>query len=72
MTPHLKRWITGAIAVPILFGIIAYGPEIAFAVLIIAASLAGMLEYNRMAFGEGISREKIQTMAIAFVILLTA
>ncbi|MBU2228506.1 MAG: phosphatidate cytidylyltransferase [Proteobacteria bacterium] len=72
MTPHLKRWITGAIAVPILFGIIAYGSEIAFAVLIIAASLAGMLEYNRMAFGEGISREKIQTMAIAFVILLTA
>ena len=72
MTPHLKRWITGAIAVPILFGIIAYGPEIAFAVLIIAASLAGMLEYNRMAFGEGISREKIQTMAIAFIILLTA
>lgn len=72
MTPHLKRWITGTIAVPILFGIIAYGSEIAFAVLIIAASLAGMLEYNRMVFGEGISREKIQTTAIALVILLTA
>ena len=27
MTPHLKRWITGIIAVPILFGIIAYGGE---------------------------------------------
>ena len=72
MTPHLKRWITGAIAVPLLFGIIAYGSENAFAVLIIAVSLAGMLEYNRMAFGERISREKVQTTAIALVILLTA
>jgi len=72
MTPHLKRWITGAIAVPIIFGIIAYGSETTFAVLIIAASLAGMLEYNRMAFGKGISREKILTMAITLVIMLGA
>lgn len=72
MTPHLKRWITAIIAVPILFGIIAYGGEEAFAVLIIFASLAGMDEYNRMAFGRGLSLEKVETMVIAFLILLAA
>ena len=25
MNPHSKRWITGVVAVPILFAIIAYG-----------------------------------------------
>ena len=72
MTPHLKRWITGIIAVPILFGIIAYGGEEAFAVLIVFASLAGMDEYNRMAFGRGFTLEKVETMVIALFILLAA
>src|SRR4030042_4732352 len=72
MTPHVKRWITGVIAVPILFGIIVYGSEVVFAVLIIAISLAGMQEYNQMAFGAGMPGEKAQTMVIALLILLTA
>jgi phosphatidate cytidylyltransferase len=72
MTPHLKRWITGIVAVPLLFGIIAYGGEKAFAVLIIFVSLAGMAEYNRMAFGRGLTLEKAETMVIALFILLAA
>ena len=72
MTPHLKRWITGIIAVPLLFGIIAYGGVEAFAVLIIFASLAGMEEYNRMAFGRGLNLEKVETLVIALFILLAA
>lgn len=72
MTPHMKRWITGIIAIPILFGIIAYGGQEAFAVLIIVASLAGMQEYNRMAFGQGLSLEKMETLIIALFILLTS
>jgi phosphatidate cytidylyltransferase len=72
MTPHSKRWITGVIAVPILFCIIVYGGEEAFAVLIIFASLAGMDEYNRMAFGRGYTLEKAETMLIALFILLAA
>ena len=70
MTPHMKRWITGIIAIPILFGIIAYGGKEAFAVLIIVASLAGMQEYNRMAFGQGLSLEMMETLIIALLILL--
>ena len=72
MTPHMKRWTTGIIAVPILFGIIAYGGEKAFAVLIIVASLAGMQEYNQMAFGQGLSLEKMETLIIALFILITS
>jgi phosphatidate cytidylyltransferase len=72
MTTHMKRWITGVIAIPILFGIIAYGGEDAFAVLIIVVSLAGMHEYNRMAFGRGFTLEKMETLIIALFILLTS
>ena len=72
MSPHVKRWITALIAVPILFGIIAYGGREFFAVLIMMASLAGMYEYNQMAFGKGVCAEKIVTMASALLILLTA
>jgi phosphatidate cytidylyltransferase len=72
MTSHLKRWVTAIVAVPILFGIIAYGGEEAFAVLIVLASLTGMEEYNRMAFGRGLTLEKAETMVIALFILLAA
>ena len=72
MNPHMKRWITGVVAVPILFAIIAYGSEALFAALIIGATLLGMAEYNRMVFGPGLSREKMETMAISLLILLSA
>ena len=72
MTSHLKRWITAIIAVPILFYLIAFGGEDAFAILIVVASLVGMDEYNRMAFGKGLTVEKAETMIIALLILLAA
>jgi phosphatidate cytidylyltransferase len=72
MSPHVKRWITALIAVPILFVIIAYGGQELFAALIIVASLVGMYEYNRMAFGKGLSTEKTVTMTSAVLILLSA
>ena len=68
----MKRWITGIIVVPILFGIIAYGGKEAFAVLIAVASLVGMYEYNRMAFEKGFSIEKMETLIVALLILLAA
>lgn len=72
MNPHLKRWGTGAIAVPILFGIIAYGSEEIFALLIGAATLIGMAEYNRMVFGGGFRREKAGTFIAALLIMTAA
>lgn len=72
MTPHMKRWLTGVVAVPILFGIIAFGGEIIFSILIILASMMGMQEYNRISFGQGFLLEKTETLIIALFILLTA
>jgi len=72
MLSHAKRWITALIAAPILFWTIALGGRISFAVLIIAASLAGIFEYNRMAFGRGVSVEKIVTTAAALLFPLAA
>lgn len=72
MTPHMKRWVTGLVAVPLLIVIITFGSEEIFAVLIISASLIGVWEYNRMAFGTEPCGEKAETMIIALLILLTA
>jgi phosphatidate cytidylyltransferase len=57
MNPHMKRWATGVIAVPILIGIIAYGSEGVF---------------NRMVFGAGFQWEKAETLAVALLILAAA
>ena len=72
MNPHAKRWATGVIAVPILFLTIAYGTETIFTLLIIIAALVGVTEYNRMVFGTGLWREKVETLAVALLILIAA
>jgi phosphatidate cytidylyltransferase len=72
MNPHMKRWATGVIAVPILIMIIAYGSEGMFTLLIAFATLVGVAEYNRMVFGAGRSREKMETIAVALMILSSA
>lgn len=70
MNPHMKRWATGVVAVPILIGIVGYGPEWMFALLIALATLVGMAEYNRMVFGAGFWWEKTETLATAALILI--
>lgn len=42
---HLKRWLTGLIATPILIYIIGFGPRSLFCSLLLAASLAGLMEF---------------------------
>ncbi len=46
---HLKRWITGLILLPVLIFIL-YRGGVLFAVLIVAAGLAAMWEYFRIAY----------------------
>ena len=72
MNPHAKRWATGVIAVPLLYLVIAYGPETIFILLIIIATLVGVAEYNQMVFGTGLWREKVETLAVALLILIAA
>jgi phosphatidate cytidylyltransferase len=42
---HLKRWITGVVAVPALIYIIGFGPRWLFYILIFLASVIGLLEF---------------------------
>jgi phosphatidate cytidylyltransferase len=72
MNPHVTRWATGIIAVPILFLIIAFGSETIFTLLIIIAALVGVEEYNRMVFGIGHWWERVEMLAIALLILMAA
>jgi CDP-diglyceride synthetase len=56
---HAKRWITGIIAVPILFSIIYFSPEAVFAGFVLVVTVVAVLEYNRLAFGaEGIMLQR--------------
>jgi len=70
MNPHIKRWITGIIAAPLLFLIIWYGSEEVFAAFIVLVTLTAYHEYNRMVFDASFSWEKREGMVIAFVIPL--
>ena len=45
---HLKRWLTGIIAVPILIFLISYQLRWPFYTLLYFASLAGLIEFYRM------------------------
>jgi phosphatidate cytidylyltransferase len=48
---HIKRWLTGIIAVPILFCIIWFSTEAIFAGFVLVVTIAAVLEYNRLVFG---------------------
>jgi phosphatidate cytidylyltransferase len=64
---HIKRWITGIVAVPILFSIIYFGNEAVFAGFVVLVSVVAVLEYNRLAFGPGKRPER--QMLLMFGIL---
>jgi len=72
MTPHIQRWITGAIAVPVVFAIIYFGSDILFALMMITAILIAGNEYNQLAFQEGFSREKREVLFGAVFIPVAA
>ena len=46
---HLKRWLTGIIIVPVLIYVIGLGPRWLFHLLVLTASLLGLIEYYGLA-----------------------
>jgi phosphatidate cytidylyltransferase len=49
MTPmHLKRWLTGIIATPILIYVVGFGPRWLFHLLLLLVALQGLREFFRM------------------------
>jgi phosphatidate cytidylyltransferase len=49
---HLKRWLTGIVAVPILIYLIGFGPRWLFHLLLLLAALQGLIEFYRIACPE--------------------
>ncbi len=70
MNSHIKRWISGVIAVPILFAVIIYGSAVVFTAFIMLVILGAVIEYNNMVFHEGHSWEKWEGLIIALLIPL--
>jgi len=70
MSAHIKRWLSGIIAVPILFAVIFYGSETVFTAFIIIIILGAVLEYNRMVFNSGFAWERGQGLILAVLIPL--
>jgi len=52
MSSHVKRWITGIIAVPLLIVAILYSSPLIFSLIITLLIAAGVFEYNSMIFKE--------------------
>ena len=48
MNPHLKRWLTGIIAIPILIYLIGFSPRWIFYGIIYLFSLAGLIEFYKL------------------------
>jgi phosphatidate cytidylyltransferase len=49
---HLKRWLTGIVAVPILIYLVGFGPRRLFHLLLLLAALQGLIEFYRIACPE--------------------
>jgi phosphatidate cytidylyltransferase len=72
MTPHVKRWLTGILAVPLLFSIIAFGSKEVFLLLVILLTLAGAAEYGTMVHASKRSWENITGIIAALLLPVSA
>lgn len=72
MSPHLKRWLTGILAVPVLAAIIYFGNEAVFSVLVTIAAVTACHEYNRTAFSDDFGFERAQCLGAALLVNIAA
>ncbi len=72
---HLKRWITGLTAVPIIFVILYYGGQLAFALLVGVVACLALAEYfgivyaGKTSFAHGLLKAAGYTGAVAILVL---
>lgn len=72
MNAHVKRWITGIVAVPLLFSLVFFGGPFLFAAFVALLLAAGMVEYHRMVLGKGRPLEMAEEICAALVLPLSA
>lgn len=72
MGQHLRRWITGIVAVPVLFAVIFYAPAPVFAAVIGLFALAGLHEFLAMTLPWATVRQRGTALAAGALILAAA
>ena len=71
MGSHVKRWITGVVAVPLII-LLVLGPRYLFSLCIAILISAAVYEYNGMVFKKGFLVEKVEGHVIGVLIPLAA
>jgi phosphatidate cytidylyltransferase len=66
-----KRWLTGVILAAVILVIILFGSTEALAAVITIFIFGGVWEYNKIVFGKGFIKEKIEGLIFAVIIPLT-
>jgi len=72
MDSHIKRWITGVVAVPLLFVVIFFGSELLLAAVVTLIIAGGLTEYNGIVFGKGAVWEKTEVLVVGTLLPLAA
>lgn len=72
MTPHVQRWITGTIAVPVVFAVTWFSSPAIFSGVMMVIILVAGSEYSALAFGKGFSWEKGEVLCTAVLLPLAA
>ncbi|MBN2569153.1 MAG: phosphatidate cytidylyltransferase [Deltaproteobacteria bacterium] len=71
MNSHIKRWITGVVAVPLIILLVS-GPSYVFCIFITILILGAVYEYNSMVFKRGFFTEKVEGMVIGILIPISS
>jgi phosphatidate cytidylyltransferase len=64
----VKRWLTGILLVAVLLAVIIFASAEILTAIITIFIIGGVWEYNRMVFGKGFLKEKIEVNIFAIVI----
>jgi phosphatidate cytidylyltransferase len=72
MTPHVQRWITGTIAVPVVFAVTWFASPALFSGVMLVIILVAGSEYNALAFGKGFTWEKGEVLCTSVLLPLAA
>jgi phosphatidate cytidylyltransferase len=69
---HLERWITAAVALPLLVAAVALGPGWLLSLLIVVASVLGLAELSRLLLPEAPIRARLLLLSGGLVLPLAA
>lgn len=64
----VKRWLTGILLAAVLLVVIIFAPAAILAAIITVFIIGGVWEYNRIVFGKGFLKEKIEIYIFAIIV----